>query len=136
MGQSVQRMSCMDMGRTATLPYLLPTRVSPVNLAFPLHRHAAQQKKVLEQLKPVHVRGGTGVRLQLRLRLVLVDCPAGAQYVHAHKIACRPATGVLYFPGTVFLLKPAAVFSRAVSSRVPFAPCSFSFPQSHLSVCC
>jgi hypothetical protein len=53
------------------------------------------------------------------LRLVLVDCPAGAQYVHAHKIACRPATGVLYFPGTVFLLKPAAVWiSRAVSRPI------------------
>jgi hypothetical protein len=60
MGQSVQRMSCMDMGRTATLPYLLPTRVSPVNLAFPLHRHAAQQKKVLKQLKPVPCTGGYG----------------------------------------------------------------------------
>lgn len=102
-------------------------------LAFPLHRDAAQQKKALKQLKPVHVRGYGGTAAPLRLRLVLVDL-SGRSTVRTctqDRLPARDGRGVLS-RYRLLAQTGSCLSSRAVSR--PIRPL-FALVSTVTSVC-
>jgi len=121
--------SAANLSDTApcTATQSLSTRFSPVARRVHSTRSRAA-KEVLKQLKQLDLRGdgGTGVTAApLRLRLALGGLTGVRRYMH--KIACRPAADVVYFPGTVPSLLNLAMDSRTSSSCVAIRPLAFRF---------